>query len=88
MATDEKPILPGDVVQVTDKESPLFGALATVYQVKGWGIGAQVAQFGPGAIGVIPLRLKTDHYARIGAAVFMDPDIAAARADCIATGAQ
>lgn len=73
-------VLPGDIVQVTDKRSPYFTALMVIEDVRPRFAGARLGQLDErGKIAAIYCRLPAGSYDRAGTAILVSAEIAKAR---------
>ena len=75
-------LLPGDIVQVIDGESGYSGCLAIVEAIRVWGVTADIP-VRRGA--VVPVRLTSGQFMRIGPAVATTPEIQKARREYLDT---
>lgn len=72
--------IPGDVIQITDKQDQWFGSFMLIEEVHSWGVGAQ----SPSGSYV---RLKLGQFLIVGPAPMVPPHVAEARNAALRTAA-
>jgi hypothetical protein len=80
MADDEStPVLPGDIVQITDQQERWFQALLVVEEVRRWGVQGHALVPGPNGVQRAYYRVAHDRYQLVGTAALVEADVARAR---------